>query len=66
VAVRELQDVRTRDATEALLELGSRPDELDSMLRAAGTALAGLLEYGLVPKWDLRDLARPAADAFFE
>jgi hypothetical protein len=64
-AVTELEEMRTRDAVEAIIELASRPDEPDSILRASGTALAGLLDFGLVSEWDTRDLAPPAADAFF-
>ena len=66
-AVRELGELRTRDAAEVLIELASTPDEPESILQASGTALAGLVDdFRLVSQWDLRDLAQPAADAFFE
>lgn len=65
-AIRSLADLRTRDAAVALLELGSRPEEPDPILRAAGTALASLLLHGLVSEWDIRDLTRPAAEAFHQ
>ncbi len=66
VAARRLADFRRRDAVVALLELGSRPHEPDSILRAAGTSLARLLDHGLVSEWDVRDLTGPAADAFHD
>jgi hypothetical protein len=65
-ATRRLADFRRRDAVVALLELGSRPDEPNSVLRAAGASLARLLDHGLVSEWDVRDLMDPAADAFHE
>lgn len=65
-AIQALAELRTRSAAEALLELGSRPAESDHILRAAGTALASLLTYGLVSEWDIRDLTRAAAEAFHE
>lgn len=65
-AVHGLAELRTREAAEALVELGSRPAESEHILRAAGTALASLLTYGLVSEWDIRDLTRAAAEAFHE
>jgi len=65
-AILDLAALKTRDAADALIELGSRPDEPGPVLRAVGAALAGLLIDGLVSEWDIRDLSAPAADAFFE
>lgn len=66
-AIEALAGLGTREAAEALLELGARQDETESILRAAGTALAALQARGLmVSEWDVRDLARPAAEAFLE
>lgn len=66
-AVRGLADLRSREAVEALLELGNRPDDAESILRAAGAGLASLQAHGVaVSEWDLRDLSGPAADSFFE
>jgi hypothetical protein len=66
-AIRALTDLRTRTAADALLELGGREDESDAILRAAGNALAVLQTQGVtVSEWDIRNLARPAAEAFLE
>jgi len=65
-AIQKLANLQTREAAEVLLELGSTPGEADSILLAAGTALARLLVHGLVSEWDIRDLTRPAAQAFHE
>ena len=66
VAIEALAKLRSPDAVEALLALGERPSEPDAILRAAGRALASLTEDGLVSQWDVRDLADPADDAFYE
>lgn len=67
--IRRLVELETREAAEALLELelGARRPEIEAILRAAGTGLASLLEGGvIVSEWDIRDLTRPAAEAFLE
>ena len=67
IAVRKLAESKTRSAAEALIELGERSGESEALLRAAGTGLVRLLASGVsVSEWDLRDLAPPAADGFFE
>jgi hypothetical protein len=66
LAVEELLNLRTPAAVEALLELGGRHEQPDNVLRAAGAALAVLNDSGLVSQWDVRDLADPADDAFYE
>ena len=65
-AIEALVKLRSPDAVDALLELGGRPGEADAILRAVGRALASLTESGLVSQWDVRDLADPADDAFYE
>jgi hypothetical protein len=65
-AVRDLWQLRTREAAEVLVGLASRPDEPDPILKATGTALGDLAGDGLVSEWDTRDLAPPAEDAFFK
>jgi hypothetical protein len=65
-AIRRLASFRNRAAAVALVELGSRPGEAESISRAAGSALADLLVQGLVSEWDIRDLTPSAADAFHE
>jgi hypothetical protein len=66
-AIIGLANVGTREAAEILLELGGRSDDLASILRAAGRALATLHETGVpVSEWDIRDLTLPAAEAFLE
>jgi hypothetical protein len=52
-------------AVDALLELAGRRSEPESVLRRAGELLAELAGDGLVSNWDIRDLAGPAEDAFF-
>ncbi len=67
IAVRKLAELGTRAAAEALIELGEKSGESEALLRAAGTGLARLQASGVsVSEWDLRDLALPAADGFFE
>ena len=65
-AIRRLAEFRNRTAAVVLIELGSRPDEAETISRAAGSALADLLVHGLVSEWDIRDLVPSAADAFHE
>lgn len=64
-AIDALAKLQTPGAVDALLELGSRSNEADEILRAAGNALA-VLDDRLVSQWDVRNLADPAADAFYE
>ena len=66
-AVQQLGESRTREAAEALIELGTRPGEGELLLRAAGAGLAQIQAGGVsVSEWDLRDLTASAADAFFK
>ncbi len=66
-AIQRLAEQGTREAAEALLELGGRRDETELILRAAGTGLARLHMSGVtISEWDIRDLTRPAAEAFLE
>jgi hypothetical protein len=67
IAVRKLGELGTRGDAEALIELGERSGESEALLRAAGAGLARLQTDGVnVSEWDLRDLALPVADGFFE
>ena len=65
-AIHRLAGSDSRDAVEALLDLGNRRDEVEPILQAAGRALADLAGAGRVSEWDIRDLADATADAFFE
>ena len=66
-AVQELSEFGTREAAEAILELGSRPGEVELLLRAAGAGLARIQASRVsVSEWDIRDLTAPAAEAFLE
>lgn len=65
-AIEALAKLRSADAVDALLELGSRSDDADEILRATGKALAALIDDRLVSQWDVRNLADQAADAFYE
>ena len=57
----------SRQAADALLELAGRDQERPEILQAAGAALRALHEAGVViSEFELRDLQRAAADAFFE
>ena len=65
-AIRGLGELQSPAALETLLEVGSRDEEPEAILSAVGSALVSLQANGVtVSEWDLRDLARPAADSFF-
>jgi hypothetical protein len=65
-AIERLVALKTSEAAQVVVELGSSPDEREAIQRAAGAAIGDLVALRLVSEWDLRNLTQIAATALCE